>query len=98
MLSPAEVFKANVQLEINKTKMPVQNDISRNFAGMFIALGAEGSSVAMHNIANVGMARTIAGSIFPIGLMLIVLLGGELFTGDCLLIMGVLDKRLKYSQ
>lgn len=62
---------------------------------MFIALGAEGSSVAMHNIANVGMARTIAGSIFPIGLMLIVLLGGELFTGDCLLIMGVLDKKIK---
>lgn len=96
MLSPAEVFKANVQLEINRTKMPVAKMIFLGiFAGMFIALGAEGSSVAMHNIANVGMARTIAGSIFPIGLMLIVLLGGELFTGDCLLIMGVLDKKIK---
>lgn len=96
MLSPAEVFKANVQIEINRTKMPVAKMIFLGiFAGMFIALGAEGSSVAMHNIANVGMARTIAGSIFPIGLMLIVLLGGELFTGDCLLIMGVLDKKIK---
>lgn len=100
MLSPAEVFKANVQLEINRTKMPVAKMIFLGiFAGMFIALGAEGSSVAMHNIANVGMARTIAGSIFPIGLMLIVLLGGELFTGDCRAdYWAFLIKKIKYSQ
>lgn len=96
MLSSAEILKANVQVEVNRTKMPFLKMVLLGiFAGMFIACGAEGSSVAMHAIPNVGLARTVAGCIFPIGLMLIVLLGGELFTGDCLLIMGVLDKKVK---
>lgn len=96
MLSAAEILKANVQVEVNRTKMPFLKMVLLGiFAGMFIACGAEGSSVAMHAISNVGLARTVAGCIFPIGLMLIVLLGGELFTGDCLLIMGVLDKKVK---
>lgn len=96
MLSSAEILKANIQVEVNRTKMPFMKMVLLGiFAGMFIACGAEGSSVAMHAISNVGLARTVAGCIFPIGLMLIVLLGGELFTGDCLLIMGVLDKKVK---
>lgn len=96
MLSAPEILKANVQVEVNRTKMPFMKMVLLGiFAGMFIACGAEGSSVAMHAISNVGLARTVAGCIFPIGLMLIVLLGGELFTGDCLLIMGVLDKKVK---
>ncbi len=61
--------------------------------GMFIACGASSSSVAMHNISNVGLARLVAGAVFPVGLMMIVFIGGELFTGDCLMINGVLDKR-----
>ena len=58
------------------------------FAGMFIAGGASASSLATHAISNVGLARLVAGAIFPVGLMMIVLVGGELFTGDCLMIMG----------
>ncbi len=49
----------------------------------------------MHGISNVGLARTVAGAVFPIGLMLIVLLGGELFTGNCLISMAVYDKKEK---
>lgn len=49
----------------------------------------------MHGISNVGLARTVAGAVFPIGLMLIVLLGGELFTGNCLISMAVYDKKAK---
>ena len=62
------------------------------FAGMFIACGASASSVAMHAISNVGLARLVAGCVFPIGLMMIVFVGGELFTGDCLMIMGCMHK------
>lgn len=67
-------------------------------AGAFVALGAEASSVAMHNISNVGLARLVAGVVFPIGLMMIFLIGGELFTGDCLVLMGVLDKKVSVKQ
>ena len=64
-------------------------------AGAFIAFGAAASSVSMYGIANTGIARTIGGVVFPIGLMLIILVGGELFTGNCLMVTGVMDGRYK---
>lgn len=63
-------------------------------AGFFVAFGAESSSIAMHGIADVGLARTLAGAVFPIGLMLIIFLGGELFTGDCLMAMAIYSKKI----
>lgn len=58
-------------------------------AGVMIAMGAAASSVAAHSIPNVGLARLAAGVVFPVGLMMVILLGAELFTGDCLMAMGV---------
>lgn len=68
------------------------------FAGIFIAIGGSSSSAAVYGISNTGLAKTLAGAIFPIGLILVVLIGGELFTGDCLMIFGVMDKRIKVMQ
>lgn len=68
------------------------------FAGMMIGLGAAGSSVAAHNIANVGIARLIAAVVFPVGLMMVILMGAELFTGDCLLAIGLPEKDISVSQ
>lgn len=63
-------------------------------AGLMIALGAAGSSVAAHSISNVGLSRLSAAVVFPMGLMMVVLSEAELFTGDCLAIMSVVtDKR-----
>ena len=62
-------------------------------AGMFIAFGACTSSVGAHLVQNAGLAKVVAGCIFPVGLMMIVFIGGELFTGDCLMIMGCMRKK-----
>ena len=64
-------------------------------AGMMIGMGAGISSVAAHTIADVGLARLLAGVVFPVGLMMVVLMGAELFTGDCLFSMSVFDKKQK---
>lgn len=64
------------------------------FAGGMIAFGAEASNVASHYIQNVGVARTVAGIVFPIGLMMVILMGAELFTGDCMLAIGVSEKKI----
>lgn len=61
-------------------------------AGMFIAFGASSSMVACHAIENYGVAKLVAGCVFPVGLMLIIMVGGELFTGDCLMVMGAWHK------
>lgn len=66
-------------------------------AGMMIAMGAAMSSVAAHTVSDVGIARFIAALVFPVGLMMVVLMGAELFTGDCLVAMSVFDKKQKIS-
>lgn len=86
---PPQITAANIAAAKGKTELPLSRMILLGiFAGMFIACGASASSVAMHAISNVGLARLVAGCIFPVGLMMIVFIGGELFTGDCLMIMG----------
>lgn len=87
--TPPQIVAANMTAAKGKTELPLLRMILLGiFAGMFIAGGASASSLAMHAISNVGLARFVAGAIFPVGLMMIVFVGGELFTGDCLMIMG----------
>jgi formate/nitrite transporter len=66
-------------------------------AGAMIAMGAGISSVAAHTVPDVGLARLAAAVVFPVGLMMVILLGAELFTGDCLVAMSVFDKTQKIS-
>jgi len=95
MLSPLQIVSANINAAKAKTELSFLRMILLGiFAGMFIACGASASSVAMHAISNVGLARLVAGIIFPVGLMMIVFVGGELFTGDCLMIMGCLHGKI----
>ena len=92
--APAEVFELNMKAGEGKVKLSLLKCILLGImAGAFIAFGGATSSAAVHNIANQGLAKTLAGCIFPVGLMMIVFVGGELFTGDCLMIAGVADKR-----
>ena len=91
ILIPQQIVSSNIRAATGKTELPLFRKILLGFlAGMFIACGASASSVAMHAISNVGLARLVAGCVFPVGLMMIVFVGGELFTGDCLMIMGCL--------
>lgn len=93
--SPAEVVEANIKGAEGKASLSVGKMILLGMlAGAFIALGGAASSTAAHGIADVGLARAVCGMIFPVGLMMVILLGGELFTGNCLMIMAVLDKRV----
>lgn len=91
-----EIIEGNMNGAIKKGSMKTTKLILMGIlAGMFIALGGATSNTAVHNISNVGIARTVAGTIFPVGLLMIVLVGGELFTGNCLMIMSCLDKKTK---
>lgn len=82
-----------------KAKYPVLKVLLYGLlAGMFIAIGAQASMLAVHNIADPGVAKTVAGVVFPIGLMLIVLVGGQLFTGNCLLFMSAWDKKISWAK
>ena len=92
---PQQIVTGNIAAAKAKTELSLVRMILLGiFAGMFIACGASASSVAMHAISNVGLARLVAGCVFPIGLMMIVFVGGELFTGDCLMIMSCMHGKI----
>ncbi len=99
MNDPITVIENNIQAGIKKASLPLGKMILLGiFAGAFIALGACTSSTAVHNIDNVGIARFLAGCIFPVGLILVVFTGGELFTGNNLMILAVMDRKIRLSR
>lgn len=92
---PAEVVSANINAAVAKAAAKKRRIFVLGImAGAFIAMGAQSSSLAVHNISDVGIARTLAGCIFPVGLMMIVFVGGELFTGDCMMSMAYMKGRM----
>lgn len=97
--TPAEAIDGNIKAGVTKANLNIWKMFFMGLmAGVFIAIGAASSNVAVHNIDNVGVARLVAGVVFPVGLMMIVLVGGELFTGNCLLIMDVIAKKVTALQ
>jgi formate/nitrite transporter len=102
-LTPAEIAAATVQAGITKTRLnPVNQLILGVMAGIFIALAAEGSNMAAFNLfadaATYGLGKALAGAIFGTGLMLVILAGGELFTGNTLILVGVLSRQIKLAK
>ncbi len=97
--SPAEIVDENIDRGKSKANLPTIKTILQGvLAGIFIGMGAQASSVAAHSVANVGLSRTIAGCVFPIGLMMIVFLGGELFTGNTMIAAAAFEKKATWYQ
>lgn len=95
-LSVKESIEKYIENSLAKTKMSSERLFGKAIlAGVMIGMGAAASSVASHTIQDVGLARLVAAAVFPVGLMMVMLLGAELFTGDCLIAMNVLDGKQK---
>lgn len=96
--APAQVTELMLAGMTGKSKLPlVKMFLLGILAGAFIAFGAEASSLAAHNVTQVGIQRLIMGCVFPVGLIMVVLLGTELFTGNCMMVAAVADKRVKLA-
>ena len=92
---PSEIIKLYSLVGSTKTEQPVlKTFILAIFAGGFIALGALGSQIISCGVVPVAFGRALSGIIFPIGLSMVIIAGGELFTGNCLLFIPVLDKQI----
>jgi len=67
-------------------------------AGIYIGFGAELSTIVTYDMSERlgnGMARFMAGSVFSVGLMLVVIGGAELFTGNCLMALGLAGGKIR---
>lgn len=65
-------------------------------AGAFIAFGAIFMTVVLTGAADMpwGMARLLAGLVFSLGLILVIVGGAELFTGDSLMVVACASSRI----
>lgn len=97
-LSPSEIAEKYVEAGYKKTNLPVWRMLLLGvLGGAFIALASQGSNVAIHTIQSVGVSKALAGAIFPAGLMMVVITGAELFTGNMLIIVSCLEGRSKWT-
>jgi formate/nitrite transporter len=102
-LKPAEILDFTISASQARAAGSFQKLLVLGIlAGAFIAFAAEGSNMAAFNLfANpdtYGLGKALAGVIFGTGLMLVVLAGGELFTGNTLMLAAVMDKKLTISK
>ena len=68
------------------------------FAGIFISLASVLSVVVSTTIDNYSIAKILSASVFPIGLVMVILMKTELFTGNSLLIIPFLNKDIKLKE
>jgi formate/nitrite transporter len=96
-LLPAETARRAENIGVAKTEMRLDRlAVLSVLAGAFIALGAVFSTVvtAGGDIAP-GIARLLGGLVFSLGLVLVVIAGAELFTGDTLTVMATASRRVR---
>ena len=84
--TPVEVAEAVSKIGGKKCDDSLLNLIILSFlAGAYIAFGGLLAVVAKTGIAApVGLSKFVFGAVFPVGLILVVLAGSELFTGNCM--------------
>ncbi len=92
-LTPKEIAENVVEISKKKSEMSfVCMLVLGILAGLYIGFGAEVYLMVSHDLAarfGIGFMRFIRGSVFTAGLMLVVIAGAELFTGNCLMVVGV---------
>ncbi len=95
-LTPAEIADFVVDAGEKKAKLPIIKALVLGIlAGAFIGFASEASNQAAHTISSVGLQKTLAGAIFATGLMFVLIAGGELFTGNSLMVIGLYEGKYK---
>lgn len=98
-LAPAQVADAMIGVGCKKCSLKTSQMLLLGiFAGMFIAFGAFASGMISHSIENVGLSKFAGAAVFPVGLMLVVICGAELFTGNNLITLALFNKEVTASQ
>lgn len=100
---PVEVVDLAGTAGVYKGNLGIPNWLVRSFmAGLFIAVGGALCTVCATGVDKTlgpGFKSLIAGAVFPVGLIAIVLTGMSLFTGDTMLIpMGVFQKKTTWNK
>lgn len=98
---PVEIAQNACAAAVSKCNMPVRSMVVMGFlAGAYIAFGGFMMTVVTQDSAQyvgVGISKLLGGMAFAVGLMLVIVGGAELFTGNCLMPIGALSGCAKLS-
>lgn len=95
MHSPVEIAKNYIEIGIHKANLSIFKMILLGFfAGMFISFAGIASTVASSTITLPSVAKLIGAVVFPAGMAMVLIAGSELFTGNNLMIISVLEKKI----
>jgi len=97
-LLPPQMARRAEEIGVRKAHLDFVSTVGLSvLAGAFIALGAVFATVSLTGTEGVvpwGWARVVAGLVFSLGLVLVVVGGAELFTGNNLIAMAWVSRRL----
>jgi formate/nitrite transporter len=99
-LDPVEISKALRSIgEKKATTTLFELFIFAILAGIYIAFGANvATAVLSGGTLDAGLGRFLAGSVFSVGLMLVLIPGSELFTGNILMAIGFIYRRYSFAK
>jgi formate/nitrite transporter len=98
--SPQEVQKLIVEeVSVKKAKLGLlPMALLAILAGMYIGFGGIMALTAMTQVEPYGLKKVLGGAVFTVGLMLVVIAGAELFTGNVLMLTSVYAKKITLKQ
>ena len=99
-LSPLEMSKAISDIGEKKAAETIfELFIFGVLAGIYISFGAAvATAVLSGGTLDPGLARFLAGSVFSVGLILVLILGSELFTGNILMTIGLIYQKYSFGR
>ena len=94
MHSPLEIARNYIEVGIHKVNLSIFKTILLGFfAGMFIGFAGIASTTASSTIGIASVAKLVGAAVFPAGMAMVLVAGSELFTGNNLIILAVLEKK-----
>jgi formate/nitrite transporter len=97
---PKDVAAKMCETGVGKCKLPIlKMFILAILAGVYIAFGAQlFLLVGSDSTLGFGFTRFLSASVFTVGLMMVVVGGAELFTGNNLVLIAALDKKVTWGE
>ena len=91
-MKPGEVAKNYILIGVNKSRQSLlRTFIMAVYGGFFVGYGGLVAGATSYNLNPAALGRVMQGFFFPIALFMIICGGGELFTGNSLLIIPLLE-------
>lgn len=93
---PAKIAILVEDVGVKKAQLPaMQKLVLAILAGAFIGFGAAAYTAVMAGVdPSFGPYRFLGGIVFSLGLILVIIGGAELFTGNALMIMAAVDRKI----